>query len=83
MEDGFHGHCYCGQPHSCSDLCECEGICKVSIEMVQKEEEEFVGARGTFKVGIRVDSYKWRPDSNPSHMTMFPPPLRNMRVDLV
>ena len=56
MEDGFHGHHYCGQPHSCSDLCECEGICKVSIEMVQKEEEEFVGARGTFKVGIRVDA---------------------------
>ena len=40
---------FCGHSHACKSLCECAGICRVAMDVVQ-EEEEFVGQRGTFRV---------------------------------
>ena len=45
----FDGGHFCGQSHTCKRKCESEGVCKVSIDMVL-EDDEFVGARGSFKV---------------------------------
>ena len=45
------GEHFCGQSHNCTAGCECEGICAVTIEMKQ-EEEEYFGARGVFKVSL-------------------------------
>lgn len=45
------GH-FCGHSHACKSLCECPGICRVSMDAVQ--EEEFVGQRGTFRVSARA-----------------------------
>eukprot|EP00899_Mesostigma_viride_P011993 jgi/Mesvir1/20795/Mv07900-RA.2 len=43
---GLH---FCGREHPCSEQCESEGICRLSIQHVNDVEEDvFIGARSTF-----------------------------------
>eukprot|EP00899_Mesostigma_viride_P017244 jgi/Mesvir1/25520/Mv01770-RA.1 len=45
-DDGMH---FCGREHPCAEPCESEGICRLSIQHVNKVQEDvFIGARSTF-----------------------------------
>ncbi|GAQ86658.1 hypothetical protein KFL_003030010, partial [Klebsormidium nitens] len=48
-EARFQGAHFCGQPHACSEKCEMDGICKVSIQEVKEETEIFQGKLSTFE----------------------------------
>ena len=52
----FDGGNFCGQSHNCKRKCESDGVCKVSIDLVP-EDDEFVGARGSFKVSRKGETY--------------------------
>eukprot|EP00245_Coleochaete_scutata_P003079 TRINITY_DN14392_c0_g2_i1.p1 TRINITY_DN14392_c0_g2~~TRINITY_DN14392_c0_g2_i1.p1 ORF type:complete len:1182 (-),score=229.20 TRINITY_DN14392_c0_g2_i1:1048-4593(-) len=80
--DMFQGIHYCGATHKCPEKCQVSGICSVERRFVMKEDEEYHGARSTFKYkavledngkredcAIEIPKYRLKHDGDHVHST--------------